>query len=501
MPNLVAVGDSITSGSPAGSAAYTNSLTLPGNWASGNRGIASVTLALMSGTDQTGPLDNALSSKASANVLVVWAGTNDIFFGASVADTFALLTSYCQARQAAGWTVVVVPMISRVGFDAEKNAYNALISAGFTGFASALVTLSPLLTADGAYLNGTYFLADGTHPTAFAVETLVAPEIQSTVVGLGLSGRSGLAVVNIYLGGDPDPNSTVPANTSQINDVGISSTNGNCLAVQVLWVAGPTVVSVVSRQGVPFTPGTLRTNGGAASQFFYLPNIEGFTNDGAFVTFSGNATFSSVAAWEIMGADPSAPFDVDTDLGAGTGTTAVTPSFSTAGPDEIVLAVGAAGVNSTFTPQSGYFLDGIFPFGSGNLYRGAEHDIFATQQTGITVSMGVPNGAWFMHAAAFKSEQFFSISGNAGTAGATAAYTGALSGSVTADGSGNYEIDGLTNGAYTVTPSRAGFVFTPNSRDETISGADVTGVDFTASAATPTSGSGLGFGFDFTYRR
>jgi hypothetical protein len=75
-----------------------------------------------------------------------------------------------------------------------------------------------------------------------------------------------------------------------------------------------------------------------------------------------------------------------------------------------------------------------------------------------------------------------SISGSAGHAGATVSYTGESSGSVMADGSGNYEIDGLADGDYTITPSLTGFTFTPTSRDETLSGSDITGVDFTASA-------------------
>lgn len=74
----------------------------------------------------------------------------------------------------------------------------------------------------------------------------------------------------------------------------------------------------------------------------------------------------------------------------------------------------------------------------------------------------------------------FSISGNAGVAGATVAYSGAASGSVTADGSGNYTIPGLLNGAYTITPSKTGYTFSPTSANETLSGSNITGVNFTA---------------------
>ena len=49
-----------------------------------------------------------------------------------------------------------------------------------------------------------------------------------------------------------------------------------------------------------------------------------------------------------------------------------------------------------------------------------------------------------------------------------------------ADASGNFTFSGLSNGTYTVTPSKPGYVFSPASRSVTISGADVIGVNFTA---------------------
>jgi hypothetical protein len=85
-----------------------------------------------------------------------------------------------------------------------------------------------------------------------------------------------------------------------------------------------------------------------------------------------------------------------------------------------------------------------------------------------------------------------SISGSAGVAGATVSYSGAISGSVTADGSGNYSIPDLLNGAYIITPSKTGYTFLPTSVSETVSGEDITGVNFTG---TQESG-----GFDFRFR-
>ena len=91
----------------------------------------------------------------------------------------------------------------------------------------------------------------------------------------------------------------------------------------------------------------------------------------------------------------------------------------------------------------------------------------------------------------FSPGPSYKISGTiAGGAGATVALTGSASGTATADGSGNYSFNGLGNGSYTVTPSQTGTVFTPASQNVTIAGADVTGINFTASPAPRYSISG-----------
>jgi hypothetical protein len=83
-----------------------------------------------------------------------------------------------------------------------------------------------------------------------------------------------------------------------------------------------------------------------------------------------------------------------------------------------------------------------------------------------------------------------------GTAPVTYSITGTVSGdiqqgvtvavdathSTMTDASGNYVISGLTDGAYTVTPSLNGYTFTPGSQTIRITGVDVLDVDFVATA-------------------
>ncbi len=82
-----------------------------------------------------------------------------------------------------------------------------------------------------------------------------------------------------------------------------------------------------------------------------------------------------------------------------------------------------------------------------------------------------------------SSTATYSISGSAGTSGATVT---AGSGSTTSDGSSNYTIASLAAGTYTVTPTKSGCTFSPSSSSVTITSANVTGVNFTANCTAPT---------------
>ena len=66
--------------------------------------------------------------------------------------------------------------------------------------------------------------------------------------------------------------------------------------------------------------------------------------------------------------------------------------------------------------------------------------------------------------------------------GTTLTLSGTATGTTTADVSGNFTFTGLNNGTYTVTPSKSGFTFSPTSQPVTVNGANVTAVNFTATA-------------------
>jgi hypothetical protein len=115
---------------------------------------------------------------------------------------------------------------------------------------------------------------------------------------------------------------------------------------------------------------------------------------------------------------------------------------------------------------------------SGNETCSATNPASGTWWLGVN---GYAAGSYTVTATVTMPVATYSISGSAGTSGATVT---AGSQGATSDGSNNYTISGLANGTYTVTPSKSGCTFSPASASVTIAGANVTGTNFTATCGS-----------------
>jgi plastocyanin len=69
-----------------------------------------------------------------------------------------------------------------------------------------------------------------------------------------------------------------------------------------------------------------------------------------------------------------------------------------------------------------------------------------------------------------------------GLSGITMELSGASSATTTTDLFGHYTFFGLDNGSYTITPTSTGVIFSPASSQQTLSGVNITGVNFTGRA-------------------
>jgi hypothetical protein len=91
------------------------------------------------------------------------------------------------------------------------------------------------------------------------------------------------------------------------------------------------------------------------------------------------------------------------------------------------------------------------------------------------------NGAHALGIDFVGSTTSFTVSGTiTGAPNDSVVLSGANTYNTVTDASGNYTFTGVVNGSYTVTPGTAGFTVTPANQPVTVNGANVTGVNFTA---------------------
>lgn len=94
-------------------------------------------------------VDRRLGARpGTAQVLVVWAGTNDLGAGDGPDVVAQRLADYAGARRAAGWKVVVLTALPRTfvldepGYEQRRLAFDDLVRAGWASYADALVDVA-----------------------------------------------------------------------------------------------------------------------------------------------------------------------------------------------------------------------------------------------------------------------------------------------------------------------------------------------------------------------
>src|SRR5271170_1834840 len=158
----------------------------------------------------------------------------------------------------------------------------------------------------------------------------------------------------------------------------------------------------------------------------------------------------------------------------------ITPA---AGGSGATIKLSGAASASTTADSSGAFSFSGLANGTYTLTPSRTGYTFSPTSQNVTVNgANVTSGVNFTATANPTYSISGTISPTAGGSGATVTLSGAASASTTANSSGSYTFTGLANGAYTVTPSNTGYAFAPVNQAVTVNGANVTGVNFTATA-------------------
>jgi hypothetical protein len=242
----------------------------------------------------------------------------------------------------------------------------------------------------------------------------------------------------------------------------ISGTGGN--AATVTLTSGTTTVATATATTAGAYTFSSVANGSytvtpTKAGFSFTPTSQAVTVNGANVTVTA---FSSAQTFTVSGTITGTGGNAATvTLTSGT-TTVATATATTAGAYTLS---NVANGTYTVTPTKAGFT-------------------FTPASQAVTV-----NGANVTVAAFSSAAQTFTVSGTiSGTGGDTATVT-LTSGTttiatVTSSTAGVYTFSTVANGSYTVTPSKAGFNFTPASQAVTVNGANVANVNFTSTAVT-----------------
>jgi hypothetical protein len=147
-----------------------------------------------------------------------------------------------------------------------------------------------------------------------------------------------------------------------------------------------------------------------------------------------------------------------------------------------VALSGPSSGTTTADASGNYTFSGL---GNGNytVAPSKTNFTFSPSSTAVAVSNANVTGVNFTATSSGSFSVTGTITPTSNGNGATVTLSGAASATVTANSSGVYTFTSLGNGSYTVTPTKSGFTFAPVNQAATISGANVTGINFTATPA------------------
>jgi len=410
---------------------------------------ANVTGINFTATGNTYSISGTITNGAGATVTLSGASSATTTANSSGAFTFSNLAngSYTVTPSETGFTfspasqnvTVNSANVTGVNFTATGNTYS--ISGTITNGAGATVTLSGASSATTTANSSGAFtfsnLANGSY-TVRPSETGFTFSPASQNVTVNSANVTGI-------------NFTATGNTYSISG---TITNG---AGATVTLSGASSATTTANSSGAFTFSNL-----ANGSYTVTPSETGFT----FSPASQNVTVNSA---NVTGVNFTA-----------TGNTYSISGTITNGAGATVTLSGASSATTTAN-SSGAFTFSNLANGSYTVTPSETGFTFSPASQNVTVNSANVTGVNFTGSAIAT----YSLSGTiTNGASVTVTLSGAASATTTTNSSGAYTFSNLANGSYTVTPSKSGFSFAPANQAVTISGASVTGVNFTGKGLT-----------------
>lgn len=374
-----------------------------------------------------------------------------------------------------------------INFTAQANptwSISGVLSPA-AGGSGATVTLSGAASAttaadaNGNYTfaslaNGNYTVTPSKSGYTFTPASQAVSVNQTNVAGINFTAQANAAssihLIQANVKGDEGTGSSIAASFASANK------SGNFLIVGGTVARHAGTLSISDTLGNTYILATAPVTDmvqDVTSYIWYVPNCKAGANTVTLTPAAPGALEIHISEWSGI----SATNPVDSSASAtGTGTTASSGNATTTSAGELIYGytflynTAAAGAGFTGITEVNGDLD--------------EYEIQPTAGT-VAATFTQTSGTWFARMVTFLPAAAGpgGISGTISPAsignGATITLTGAANATTTADANGNYALNGLANGAYTVTPSQNSYTFSPASQQVTVNGAVQAGINFT----------------------
>jgi hypothetical protein len=156
------------------------------------------------------------------------------------------------------------------------------------------------------------------------------------------------------------------------------------------------------------------------------------------------------------------------------------------------FSLTAAGATEQLKVEASYSNESSENVSADATYATNDADVASVSQTGLVTAVANGSATIVASYGGMASsvivtvnipEVTYSISGSVGVAAATITLSGASSAATTASTNGAYSFGTLKPGKYSIVPTLNGYAFSPTSQSASVTNANVTGINFTATAA------------------
>ncbi len=341
-------------------------------------------------------------------------------------------------------------------------------AAGYQNSTQANVTVTANTTTTVT------FTLTGAGSQTYSISGSISPATNGGGASVTLTGPAPVLVQSAH-------GSAATGNSSAVVSFGAASGAGNTIVVFGRF-GGATVSSISDNQAGgsnSYTSAAGPTPWGVSpnptdrwAQVFVAKNVTGGSVLTITVTLAGSSTHPIyLAAVEYSGADPANPVNA-TAVGTGKVSQNGAPATANLNTTVPIAQLVATGWDSNESYAStgngtGYTTDAVA--GAPSLTGGPGWANLTEDRTA-----GTP-GTWNAATGSAPEVDDWAIQLVALAAG--------HSRTVTADASGNFVFPNLSNGVYAVTPAKSGSIFTPANQSVTVNGGNITGTNFTATAA------------------